>query len=101
LAKATPARPNWNAGNRPPLAAPWEKSTNMRNNAASLPLAERIKIRIRQVTHDRIRNLDVVEVHGQVIVRGQVASHHMRQLALQGALELLSGQDCQPQITVG
>lgn len=66
-----------------------------------VPLAERIKSRIRETTHDRIRNLEVRESAGQLIVQGQVASHHMRQLALQGALELLSGDRVCARITVG
>jgi hypothetical protein len=36
-----------------------------------------------------------------VVVRGQVPSHHMRQLALKGVLELVPFERCQPLITVG
>ena len=66
-----------------------------------LSLIEQIEARVRQSTHGRIRNLTVEEVQGQVIVRGQVPSHHTRQLALHGALELLSGDRFSPLITVG
>ncbi len=64
-------------------------------------LIEQIEARVRQSTHGRIRNLSVEEVKGQVVVRGQVPSHHTRQLALHGALELLSGDRFSALITVG
>ncbi|GIW87466.1 MAG: hypothetical protein KatS3mg108_1790 [Isosphaeraceae bacterium] len=63
-------------------------------------LLDRVESRIRELTYGRIRNLAVVEEDGKVVVRGQVPSHHMRQLALQGALELLPGDACCPCITV-
>ena len=47
------------------------------------------------------RNLEVEEVQGHFVVRGRVPSHHTKQLALQGALELLSGDRCSAFITVG
>ena len=64
-------------------------------------LIEQIEARVRESTHGRIRNLTVEEVQGQVVVRGQVPSHHTRQLALHGALELLSGDRFSALITVG
>ena len=64
-------------------------------------LIEQIESRVRESTHGRIRNLSVEEVQGQVVLRGQVPSHHTRQLALHGALELLSGDRFSAQITVG
>lgn len=64
-------------------------------------LSERVANRIREATYGRIQNLFVEEVQGQVVVRGQASSHHIRQLALQGALELLSADRCRPIITVG
>jgi hypothetical protein len=64
-------------------------------------LIEQIETRVRQSTHGRIKNLSVEEIKGQVIVRGQVPSHHTRQLALHGALELLSGDRFSAMITVG
>jgi len=73
----------------------------MFSNSASTALVEQVKARIRESTHDRIRNLAVEEVHGQLVVRGQVPSHHMRQLALQGALELVSSEHFSARITVG
>ena len=66
-----------------------------------MTLTEQVKSRVRQFTHDRIRNLEVEEVQGRVVVRGQVPSHHTKQLALQGALELLSGDRFSANITVG
>jgi hypothetical protein len=64
-------------------------------------LLDQVASRIRELTYGRIRDLDVVEEQGKVVVRGQVPSHHMRQLALKGALELLPGDACRPCITVG
>ena len=64
-------------------------------------LIQRIETRVRESTHGRIRNLSVEEIKGQVVVRGQVPSHHTRQLALHGALELLSGDRFSSKITVG
>ncbi len=65
------------------------------------PLTERVADRILESTYGRIRDLAVEEVHGSVVVRGQVPSHHMRQLALKGVLELVPFERCQPLITVG
>jgi hypothetical protein len=66
-----------------------------------MTLTERVETRVRESTYGRIRNLFVEEVQGQVIVRGHVPSHHTKQLALQGALELLSGDRFCSKITVG
>jgi osmotically-inducible protein OsmY len=63
-------------------------------------LLDQVASRIRELTYGRIRDLAVVEEQGKVVVRGQVPSHHVRQLALQGALELLPGDACRPCITV-
>lgn len=64
-------------------------------------LAEQIEARVLKSTHGRIRNLTVEDIRGHVFVRGQVPSHHTRQLALHGALELLSSDRCSAMITVG
>ncbi len=64
-------------------------------------LAERVETRVRQSTHGRIRNLVVEEIQGLVVVSGQAPSWHAKQLALQGALELLSGDRFAEKITVG
>jgi hypothetical protein len=64
-------------------------------------LIEQIETRVRESTYGRIKNLSVEEVKGQVVVRGQVPSHYTRQLALQGALELLSCDRFSSMITVG
>ena len=66
-----------------------------------LTLTEQVESRVRQCTHNRIRNLTVEEVQGRVVVRGHVSSHHTKQLALQAALELLSGDRFCANITVG
>lgn len=64
-------------------------------------LSERVARRIREMTHGRIRDLAVEEVRGDVVVRGVVNSHHLRQLALEGALELIESDRCRPFIRVG
>jgi hypothetical protein len=64
-------------------------------------LAQRVENKIRQFTHGRIRNLLVEEVQGQVIVSGRAPSRHAKQLALHGALELLSSDCFAERITVG
>ncbi len=68
--------------------------------ARRITLLEMVEARVRQSTHNRIRNLSVEEVEGRFVVGGQVASQHMKQLALHGALELLSGDQFASQITV-
>jgi len=67
----------------------------------TMTLTEQVETRVRKLTHGRIRNLRVEEVQGRVVVRGHVPSHHTKQLALQGALELLSGDRFTAKITVG
>ena len=64
-------------------------------------LAQLVETRIRQSTHGRIRDLHVEEIQGQMVVRGNVPSHHTKQLALHGALELLSSERFASEITVG
>jgi hypothetical protein len=64
-------------------------------------LVQRIETKVRQSTHGRIRNLSVQEIAGQVIVSGQAPSRHTKQLALHGALELLSSDRFAERITVG
>jgi hypothetical protein len=64
-------------------------------------LVWRVKSRVLQSTHGRIRDLEVEEVQGRVEIRGHVPSHHTKQLAHQGALELLSGDRFSSKITVG
>jgi hypothetical protein len=66
-----------------------------------LSLVERVRSRICEATHGRIRDLVVEEVGGRVEVRGQSGSQHLRQVALQAALELLSGDRFSAKITVG
>lgn len=71
------------------------------NPAVLVPtLAELVELRVRAATHGRIRNLEVTENQGRVEVRGCVPSHHTKQLALHGALEVVSGDHFREQITV-
>jgi hypothetical protein len=66
-----------------------------------MTLMEQVETRVRQSTHGRIRNLLVEEVQGRLVIRGQAPSHHTKQLALHGALELLSSDRFSSVITVG
>ncbi|WP_165249845.1 hypothetical protein [Paludisphaera soli] len=63
-------------------------------------LADQVADQVRRSTHGRIRNLTVREDAGRVLVTGEVRTWHTKQLALQGALELLSGDRFREQITV-
>lgn len=65
-----------------------------------MTLMEQVETRVRQSTHGRIRNLLVEEVQGRLVIRGQAPCHHTKQLALHGALELLSGDRFSSDITV-
>ena len=71
------------------------------HTSESHPLVEKVARRVQELTCGRIRDLAVEEVQGKVVVRGSVPTHHVRQLALQGALELLAAESCRPMITVG
>jgi hypothetical protein len=74
----------------------------LRNGSDAGPsLVERVELKVRQFTHGRIRNLVVEEIQGQVIVSGQAPSRHAKQLAMHGALELLSGDRFAENITIG
>lgn len=73
----------------------------VQSSGQSQTLAQLVECRILQSTHGRIRDLRVEEVQGQLVARGCVPSHYTRQLALQGALELISGERFRSQITVG
>lgn len=66
-----------------------------------MTLTERVESRVRESTYGRIRNLFVEEIQGRVVVRGHAPSHHTKQLALHGALEVLSGDRFCSKITVG
>jgi hypothetical protein len=67
---------------------------------AGATLADQVAEQVRRSTHGRIRNLAVREDGGRVVVTGEVRTWHAKQLALQGALELLSGDRFREQITV-
>lgn len=72
--------------------------------AQSVPqssLAREVEHQVRLYTHGRIRNLVVEDAQGGLVkVSGEVRTWHAKQLALQGALELLSGDQFREQITV-
>ena len=64
-------------------------------------LAAEVEFRVRQLTHGRIRDLSVREIQGRILIRGQAPTHHVRQLALHGALQLLTNDRFHDEITVG
>jgi hypothetical protein len=68
---------------------------------ATRGLAERVEKNVRQTAYGRVRNLVVEVISGQVVVSGQAPSRHVKQLALHGALELLSSDCFAERITVG
>lgn len=73
----------------------------MRTSTAGVEtLAEQVESRVRQATHGRIRNLEVREVGGRVELRGRVSSYYAKQLALHGALELVSPEQFSVEIAV-
>jgi hypothetical protein len=74
---------------------------NFDNLAATSGLAQRVESNVRQTAYGRIRNLVVEVIHGRVVVSGQAPSRHVKQLALQGALELLSSECFAERITIG
>jgi len=63
-------------------------------------LIEQVETRVRQTTHDRIRDLIVREECGRILVQGQAPTQYAKQLALVGALELLSCDRLRTEITV-
>lgn len=63
-------------------------------------LADQVADQVRRSTHGRIRNLTVEEQGGRVVVAGEVQTWYAKQLALQGALELLPGHRFGERITV-
>lgn len=64
-------------------------------------LTRLVETLVRQATHDRIRDLSVEEVSGLVVIKGKSATYHTKQMALEGALELLEGDRVSDEITVG
>jgi hypothetical protein len=74
---------------------------NYEDLAVTPSLAQRVESKVRQISYGRIRNLVVEEIQGLVVVSGQAPSRHVKQLALHGALELLSGDCFAERITIG
>lgn len=68
--------------------------------AGTTSLTEQVADQVRRYTYGRIRNLMVEERKGKVVVSGEVKTWHSKQLALQAALELLSGDRIHEQIVV-
>jgi hypothetical protein len=73
---------------------------HVRPSVSPLPLLQEIEARVRRTTHGRIRNLSVEQEDGKVVVRGHAPSRYAKQLALQAALEFVSGDCFHEQITV-
>ena len=71
------------------------------DSAPQTSLAQEVESHVRFYTHGRTRNLVVEEdQEGLVLVSGEGRTWHAKQLALQGALELLSGDQFREQIIV-
>jgi hypothetical protein len=68
--------------------------------SAPSPLIEKVEESLKRSTHGRIRDLTVEEVQGHVVVRGQAPSHHLRQIALHAALQLVASDRFRSMITV-
>jgi hypothetical protein len=64
-------------------------------------LIERVEARVPDLTHGRVRALVVEERDGRIFVSGQVSSRHIKQLAFQGVLEMISGKRFSEEITIG
>jgi hypothetical protein len=64
-------------------------------------LSEQVEAWVRRTTQGRIRNLTVREADGRIWIRGLAPSHHVRQLALHGALQVLPGDRLRDEIRVG
>lgn len=64
------------------------------------PLLDELEECVRRTTYGRVRNLDVVEAEGRVVVSGRCHTHHSRQLALHALLEILSGERLRACLTV-
>ncbi len=62
-------------------------------------LVERVETRVRDL--GRVRGLVVEEREGRILVSGQVSSRHIKQLAFQGVLEMISGERFSEEITIG
>jgi hypothetical protein len=63
-------------------------------------ITQLVEDRVRHTTHNRVRDLAVEEVLGRVVLRGRVSTQHTRQLALQGALEVVPVDLFDSRITV-
>jgi hypothetical protein len=95
-------RRRFNRHNLPDLANfSAERHPVLSPHESAMTLTQLVESRIRTSTYGRIRDLKVEEIQGYVVVRGIVPSHHTKQLALHGALELLSGDRFSAEITVG
>lgn len=65
-----------------------------------MPLTEQVADLILRSTHGRIRNLEVEESLGRVEVRGEVRTRYTKQLALEAALNMLTGDRLRERIVV-
>ncbi len=64
-------------------------------------LAEQVEQRVRQSTHGSIRQLVVKEERGHILVQGRTPTQYVKQLALDGALQFVSGERLRAEIQVG
>jgi len=63
-------------------------------------VAVQLQQAIQERTGRRVVGLDVAPIDGQIVVRGQVRSYHVKQLALAAAVRFLEGTDVQTQFVL-
>jgi len=57
--------------------------------------------RIQARTHGQVRELIVEVADEQVVIRGRARTHYAKQLAVQGVMDLITGQNISNEIIVG
>ena len=64
-------------------------------------LASTMTARIQARTHGQVRELIVEVADEQVVIRGRARTHYAKQLAVQGVMDLITGQNISNEIIVG
>jgi hypothetical protein len=68
--------------------------------SVSPTLVHSIALGVQARSHGRVRNLNVLLDGGAVVLRGEARSHHTKQLAQDGALDLIEDLELVNQIVV-
>lgn len=76
------------------------KASNFMSNNLSTPLRDLLERQVRNRTGRRIRNLAIELNPERVILRGQVSSYYLKQLAQHGIRESLPDLDLENSIVV-